>query len=122
MARFIFALFAILALAVSPSAASARTAACGMDTAQAVAASTPASGVSIAHPQGGESKAAPCCDKARLGCAKGCPTACFASIAGLAALSSVVIGEGRTTFAPPAIKALGSREPAGPDHPPKSMA
>jgi hypothetical protein len=122
MARFIFALFAILALAVSPLAASARIAACGMVAAQAVAASTPASGTSVAFHHAGGSKADPCCDKARLGCSKGCPTACFANVVGLAVLSSVVVLGGRTTFNPPTIKALGSHEPIGPDHPPKSMA
>ncbi|CAN7423727.1 hypothetical protein [Caulobacter sp. LjRoot300] len=91
-----------------------------MDTVQVMAASAPTNGASVAHHQGGGPKAAPCCDKARLGCSKACPTACFTSIAGLAALSSVVIREGRSTFDQPAFKTLGSREPAGPDHPPKS--
>jgi hypothetical protein len=93
-----------------------------MVAAQTVAASAPANGASVAQHQDGGSKAAPCCDKARLGCSKGCPVACFTSIAGLAVLSSVVVLDGRTTFNPPTIEALGSYEPLGPDHPPKSMA
>ena len=114
MARFVLAIMAILALAISPIAATAAPMTCGMQASSALGV-TPPDGTSTYG-----SGPAPCCHKALKICASICLSIC--GVAVLPPMSSVAVPAIDMTPEPASGPAVHRYQPPGPDHPPKLPA
>lgn len=122
MARFLLAILAVLALAVSPITASAAMTPCGMDSSQAVGSNMASMDGTAADHDGAPAKSDPCCDKALKGCAKSCSMICAGGGAILAAVADIAVFEAPVTLSPSKGATLRPHPPARLERPPKSVA
>lgn len=122
MARILFAILAVLALAASPITASPAMTPCGMDSSQAIGTGMASMDGTAADLDVAPVKSDPCCGQALKGCAMNCSMICAGGGAILAAVSDMAVFETPVTLSPSKGATLRAHPPARLDRPPKSMA
>lgn len=122
MARFVLAILAVLALAVSPITAQAALMPCGMDSSPATDSGMAPMDGTAADRGAAPAKSDPCCGKALKGCAMSCSMICAGGGAILAAVADIAVFEAPATLSPSKGASLSPHPPARLERPPKSMA
>ncbi len=125
--RFVLALLAVMALAISPVTAAAAQAACGQGGPGAMTGMDMQMTLGAAH-AGVEKASDPCCDQAGhhkmndKNCAQACAASCVATVALPTSFTSGSFVFVRAPMSPPRLVPAVSYQPFGLERPPKSMA